>query len=114
MAPVAEAVAALVASAEVVAPRVPLFDHRDGSPLRTAEEVRVRLSGQLASRLDWPGSIGRLVAEGASVFVEMPPGGTTTRMVRWIARDATAFAIDQPEDRERYLAGTAGQSAGGA
>ena len=66
--------------------------------------MRARLSGQLTSRLDWSLSIGRLLSEGASVFVEMPPGSSTTRMVRWIARDATAFALDQAGDRERFLA----------
>jgi hypothetical protein len=44
----------------------------------------------------------------------MPPGTTTTWMVRWIARDAIAFAVDptsgrRPDpraaDRERFLAG---------
>ena len=114
MAPVARAVASLVEGLDVSVPRVPLFDHRDGSALATAEAVRERLSGQLTSRLDWPGSVLRLVGEGASVFVEMPPGTTTTRMIRWIARDATAFAIDQPADRERFLAAALGRRPGGA
>src|SRR6185295_3548322 len=108
---------------DVSAPRTPLFDHRGGSRLTTAEDVRARLSGQLTTRLDWAASIGRLAAQGASVFVEMPPGASTTRMVRWLARDATAFAIDQPDgarpdrcaaDRERFLAGASSRREGSA
>jgi [acyl-carrier-protein] S-malonyltransferase len=122
MAPVARAVERLTRSIEVTDPRVPLFDHRDGSLLATAEAIRARFSEQLTTRLDWPSSVARLVAGGASVFVEMPPGTTTTWMVRWIARDVTAFAIDpsamaRPDpraaDRARFLAGVTG-SAGGA
>ena len=123
MEPVAREVARLAETLDVSAPRVPLFDHRDGSRLETADAVRARLSGQLTTRLDWAGSVERLVADGASVFVEMPPGTTTTRMVRWIARDATAFAIgpstgERPDphaaDRARFLAGAAGRGEEGA
>lgn len=123
MAPVARAVETLAATLEVADPVLPLFDHRDGMPLATAGEVRARLSGQLTTRLDWAGSIGHLAGEGADVFVEMPPGTSTTRMVRWIARDATAFAIDpssdvrsdpRAADRERFLAGAIGRREGGA
>jgi malonyl CoA-acyl carrier protein transacylase len=114
MVPVARAVEALAATIEVRDPQVALFDHHGGDRLATAAEVRSRLSAQLTTRLDWATSIERLVAAGASVFVEMPPGTTTTRMVRWIARDAIAFAIDpspgpRPDpraaDRARFLAG---------
>jgi len=101
---IARAVERATGDLDVAAPRIPLFDHRDGAQLETAEAVRERLSGQLTSRLDWSAAIGRLFSEGVSVFVEMPPGSSTTRMVRWIARDATAFALDQADDRERFLA----------
>ena len=105
MAPVVEAVESICAGVEVSPPDLPLYDHRDGAKLETAEAVRRRLSGQLTSRLDWNASVSRLVADGASVFVEMPPGSSTTRMVRWIARDAICLSIDEPGDRARFLAG---------
>jgi [acyl-carrier-protein] S-malonyltransferase len=123
MEPIARVVAELAKTIDVSDPRVPLFDHRDGSRLVSAAELRARLSGQLATRLDWAASVERLAREGADVFVEMPPGTTTTRMVRWIARDATAFAIDpspgpRPDpraaDRARFLAGAAGRGKDGA
>ena len=123
MEPVALAVRRLVASIDVADPRVPLFDHRDGSRLATSAEVRERLAQQLTTRVDWAASIERLAGQGASVFVEMPPGTTTTWMVRWIARDAIAFAVDpsagtRPDpraaDRERFLAGATGRRRGDA
>lgn len=103
MAPVARSVQQICASIDVRAPRLPLLDHRDGAPLTTAEVVRERLGSQLTSRLDWSASIVRVVAEGATLVLEMPPGATTTRMTRWIARDTTCLALDLPGDRERLF-----------
>ena len=104
MAPVAEAVRDLCEGMEVRVPRTSLHDHKDGVRIETAEALRARLSEQLLTRLDWPASVRRLYGVDARLFVEMPPGSSTTRMVRWIERDAAALAIDQATDCERFLA----------
>lgn len=103
MAPVARRIQEMSAAIELRAPRIPLLDHRDGSPIVSAETLRNRLASQLTTRLDWNASITRLVSEGARLFLEMPPGATTTRMARWIARDATCLALDLPADRDRLF-----------
>lgn len=115
MAPVASSVRGICRTMKVVPPVVPLHDHRDGGRLDDPEVVRERLSAQLETRLDWTASVRRLVAEGATLFVEMPPGSSTTRMVRWIDRDAAALALDESRDRARFLAGAAaaGPAGGG-
>jgi len=104
MEPVAAMARELCRDLEVLAPSVPLFDHKDGSRLESAEAVRRRLSEQLVTRVDWNASIRALLGAGARTFVEAPPGSSTTRMVRWIERDAGAVALDQTEDRERFFA----------
>lgn len=103
MRPVAKALMTMCREITVREPRIPLYDHRDGERLETAEQVRRRLTEQLVTRLDWNASVRRLFEDGASRFVEMPPGSTTTRMTRWIERDAVCLALDRDEDRARYF-----------
>lgn len=105
MEPVSRAIRGLCAGIAVSIPHIPLFDHHGGEQLESPETVRERLWAQLVTRLDWNASVRALAAAGVSLFVEMPPGSSTTRMVRWIARDVAAVALDQSDDRERFLAG---------
>jgi [acyl-carrier-protein] S-malonyltransferase len=105
MEPVSRVVEDLLRPVEISEPALPLYDHRDGARLATAGGIRSRLAKQLTTRLDWNASISRLVSEGVTNFVEMPPGASTTRMIRWIARDAGALALDEPADRPRILGG---------
>ncbi len=112
MAPVVERTRALLETVEVADPAHALLNPSGGGPLANAAAVRERLAAQLGERLDWVACVARLAAEGFDRWVELPPGATTTRMVRWIAREAEAVALDEDAGSARPAAGRG--RAGGA
>jgi [acyl-carrier-protein] S-malonyltransferase len=61
------------------------------------------LSAQLCSPVRWRQSLEALDAEGATVVVEVGPGGVLTGMVRRTAPDLRAVAVAVPSDLDRLM-----------
>jgi [acyl-carrier-protein] S-malonyltransferase len=85
---VAGDVAPVVASCRSIsAPRVPLYAGHSARRIETAEEIAVLLTRQIALPSRWKDTVEAMFAAGQRDFLEVGPGETLTRMLRWIVRE---------------------------
>ena len=99
MAPATEAMAAALAEARILAPKVPLVANVTAGPIGTPEEIRRRLVEQVTSTVRWRESIGWLTDEGAiGTFVEVGAGKVLSGLVKRIAAGAGTANFGAPED----------------
>jgi [acyl-carrier-protein] S-malonyltransferase len=94
MAPAAAAMRDALAPVAFADPDVPLLANADASPLVTAEACRAELVDHLTAGVDWVRSIRAMVDAGVDTFLEVGPGKVLTGLVRRIAPDVRAIAID--------------------
>jgi len=81
-------VAPVVASCgSISAPRVPLYAGHTARRIETAEEVAVLLTRQIALPSRWKDTVETMFEDGHREFLEVGPGETLSRMLRWIVRD---------------------------
>jgi [acyl-carrier-protein] S-malonyltransferase len=104
MAPARERLRKALASAAFCEPEVPVVANVDARPHRDPEEWRSLLSAQLCSPVRWRQTLLRLQDDGASVFVELGPGGVLTGLVKRTLPGARAVAVATPDDIDRLLA----------
>lgn len=104
MAPARERLRKALAAATFCEPEVPVVANVDARPHRDPEEWRALLSAQLCSPVRWRQTLVRLQDEGASVFVELGPGGVLTGLVKRTLPQARAIAVATPDDIDRLLA----------
>jgi len=76
------------------APRIAVYSHLDGQPVRTAGEARELICTQIARRLDWPRVLAAMNAAGCGAFVECGPGEVLSRMTRWVLRDVSVQTVE--------------------
>ncbi len=77
-------------------PHPSLLANADAHPLRTADDARGELVEHLTRGVDWIAIVERMRAEGVDTFIEVGPGRVLTGLIRRIAPDATAIALDDP------------------
>jgi [acyl-carrier-protein] S-malonyltransferase len=88
MEPVADAVRTVVAGcASIAAPRVPLYAGHRAARIEAAEDVADLLARQIALPSRWKETVERMFADGHRDFLEVGPGETLSRMLRWIVRE---------------------------
>jgi [acyl-carrier-protein] S-malonyltransferase len=88
MAPVCRAIEPAVARcASIAAPRLPLYSGHGGSRIRSAGEVRELLVNQTAKPSAWKQAVEAMFADSHRRFLEVGPGETLTKMLRWIVRE---------------------------
>jgi len=75
-------------------PSAPLLANADARPLTTAEGCRAELVEHLTRGVDWIAAVEAMSAAGVRLFVEVGPGRVLTGLIRRIAPDAEAFALD--------------------
>jgi [acyl-carrier-protein] S-malonyltransferase len=78
-------------------PRVPVVANVDAQPKTDAATAIEALIRQVSSPVRWESVMRRLVADGATTFVEVGPGTVLCGLGKKIARDATFANIDAPE-----------------
>ncbi len=76
-------------------PIVPLIANADAHEITTAGDARNELVEHLTKGVDWVGAVEHMAAEGVTTFVEVGPGRVLTGLVKQIAPDAEAVALDQ-------------------
>ena len=81
---------------EFRAPSVPLLANADARPLTTGDACRDELVEHLTTGVDWVRAVETMTAAGADTFVEIGPGRVLTNLVKRIAPEATAHAVDGP------------------
>ena len=75
-------------------PRAPLLANADAHQLTTGEQCRAELVEHLTRGVDWVKAVAYMTAQGVDSFVEVGPGKVLTGLIKRIAPDAQAFALD--------------------
>jgi [acyl-carrier-protein] S-malonyltransferase len=76
---------------------VPLVGNVSGATLTSSEEIRQELVEQITSPVQWVACVEKLIADGCDTLIELGSGQVLTKLVRLIAPQVTAVAIDTPQ-----------------
>jgi [acyl-carrier-protein] S-malonyltransferase len=95
MAEAATAMRDVLAGVAFSDPTVPLLANADARRIETAAACRTELVEHLTAGVDWVGAIETMTAAGVATFVEVGPGKVLTNLIKRIAPDATAHALDE-------------------
>ena len=85
-------------------PKFPVIRNADAGVTRTADEVKPFLLKQVASPVRWTDCVERLVAEGATAFVEVGPGRVLTGLLRRIVDGARGYSVEDVGGLDKTLA----------
>lgn len=81
----------------------PLVANISGAALTRSAEIRQELVEQITHPVQWVLCVERLVADGCDTLIELGPGQVLTKLVRLIAPQVTALAIDTPAKLETFV-----------
>ncbi len=96
MADAAEGMRGVLAGITFRDPHPPLLANADARLITTADACRTELVDHLTTGVDWVGAIEAMRARGVTTFIEVGPGRVLTGLIRRIAPDALALALDDP------------------
>lgn len=74
--------------------RFPLVNNLGAAEVRTPEQARAGLIGQVSAPVLWEQSVRRLAALGVDTFVEVGPGRVLSGLLRQIDRKLTALNVE--------------------
>jgi [acyl-carrier-protein] S-malonyltransferase len=80
------------------APRIPVVANVDAEPKRDPGSAIDALVRQISAPVRWNDVMLRLIAEGATAFVEVGPGIVLSGLARKASRDATIVNVAEPVD----------------
>jgi [acyl-carrier-protein] S-malonyltransferase len=101
MADAAAGMAQVLADIAFRDPEPPLLANADARVITTADACRAELVDHLTTGVDWVGAVEAMRAQGVSVFIEIGPGQVLTGLIRRIAPDAMALALDDKAAADR-------------
>ena len=105
MQPAADAMARALAEVTLKQPRTPLIANVTARPTLDADAIRRLLVEQVTGRVRWRESMQFMAEEaGVEVFAEAGAGKVLTGMVKRLAPDARALALNGPDDLEAFAA----------
>ncbi len=81
----------------------PLVGNVAGDVLTRGEEIRRELVEQITSPVQWVLCVEQLVLRGCDTLIELGSGQVLTKLVRLIAPQVTAVALDTPEKLEDFV-----------
>jgi [acyl-carrier-protein] S-malonyltransferase len=84
-------------------PIIPVLANADAHPLLDAEACRAELVDHLTAGVDWVAAVERMAAEGVTTFIEVGPGRVLTGLVKRIAPETRAIALDDPAATDRLF-----------
>jgi [acyl-carrier-protein] S-malonyltransferase len=96
MAEAAEGMRRVLCDVDFHDPVVPLLANADARPLTTGAACRAELVEHLTTGVDWVRAVESLAAASVDTFVELGPGKVLTNLIKRIAPEATAHAVDDP------------------
>ena len=106
MQPAADEMAEALAGVAIAAPRAFLVANVTARPTNDPEAIRRQLVEQVTGRVRWRESVEWLAgAGGVTRFAELGAGKVLTGMVKRIAPDADAVAVNTPDDLEAFAKG---------
>jgi [acyl-carrier-protein] S-malonyltransferase len=94
MAEAATAMREILAKVDFSDPSAPLLANADARAITTAAGARAELVEHLTAGVDWVGAIQAMTAAGVDTFVEVGPGKVLTNLIKRIAPEATAIALE--------------------
>src|SRR5262245_22956256 len=94
MAEAAEAMRAILANVPFQDPTARLLANADARPITTADGARSELVEHLTAGVDWVRAVETMAAAGVDTFLEVGPGKVLTNLIKRIAPDATAIALE--------------------
>lgn len=112
MADAAEGMARVLGDVPFADPRVPLIANADAHVITTGAAARAELVEHLTRGVDWVAAVRSMNERGVSTFIEIGPGRVLTGLVKRIAPDATAIAVDDASAPDHLLLPFAGSTAG--
>src|SRR5262245_12294802 len=94
MAAAAAAMRSVLANVDFRGPTAPLLANADADLILDGEAARAELVEHLTAGVDWVAAIQRMTADGVDTFIEVGPGKVLTNLIKRIAPDANAIALD--------------------
>lgn len=85
--------AAVVAQTTLREPAVPVVANVSAEPMTDVAGIREELSRQIASPVNWTGSVRRMIEEGVTTFIELGPGQVLTGLIKRIDRSVQAVGL---------------------
>jgi [acyl-carrier-protein] S-malonyltransferase len=102
MQPAAEAMAGALERIAIAPPAVPVFANVSARPTQVPADIRALLIEQVTGRVRWREGVAAMAEAGVARFVEVGAGKVLTGMVKRIAPDAEALALNEPADLEAF------------
>jgi [acyl-carrier-protein] S-malonyltransferase len=84
-------------------PTFPVIANVDAEPKRDAEAAVEALIRQVSAPVRWEDVVRRLVAEGATTFVELGPGSVLAGLIRKVDRSVQVMSIEDEQGLEGAL-----------
>ena len=85
-------------------PRIPVVANVDGQPKRDAAASIDALIRQVSSPVRWEQVVRRLIADGATTFVELGPGSVLAGLIKKIDRGVQVMSIEDEQGLSAALA----------
>lgn len=106
MADAAAAFREALAETPFTTPDVPVYGNVNTAPLPDIEAIRAELDAQLTSSVRWTESVSRMIADGASVFVELGAKDVLTGLLKRIDAGKTAYAVNSADTLRAFVSTT--------
>jgi [acyl-carrier-protein] S-malonyltransferase len=101
MAEAATAMREVLSTIAFADPTTPLLANADATLISDAEAGRSELVDHLTAGVDWVAAVERMAEAGVTTFIEVGPGRVLTGLIKRIAPDAEAIALDDPSAADR-------------
>lgn len=102
MEPAAMAMQEALSKITIAPPAIPIYPNVTTQPVSAPADIRRLLVEQVCGRVRWRESVAAMAEAGVTRFVEVGAGKVLTGMVKRIAPDAEAVALNEPADLETF------------
>lgn len=93
MEPAREELAAAIESTNFKSPICPIYQNVNAKPSTDVTTIKANLIAQLTAPVRWTQSVERMVADGATLFIECGPGKVLQGLVKKISRETETAGI---------------------
>jgi [acyl-carrier-protein] S-malonyltransferase len=91
-------------------PKFPVIANVDAEPKRDARAAIDALIGQVSSPVRWEDVVKRLIAEGATTFLELGPGSVLAGLIKKIDRGVQVMSIEDEKGLENAMSELGGRA----
>jgi [acyl-carrier-protein] S-malonyltransferase len=79
---------------------IPVVGNVHANVIRTADELRADIKGQMQSRVRWTESVQGMSGSGIQAYVEAGSGEVLIGMIKRIAAESVRYPLSNPKDFE--------------